>query len=95
MDISGSYTFNAPPDRPTRITIDDGAELFGGGARVEEFPVCNQYALQGDAFSRTVLGEAPLEFGVQPLRPPLGLADRELAELDAGARHDPPAEGAR
>jgi len=63
--IEIAIPFNAPPDRPTRITIDDGADLFGGGARVEEFPVCDQYDLQGDAFSRAVLGQAPLEFPIE------------------------------
>ncbi len=57
--------FNAPIDRPTRIVIDSGADLVGGGARVEEFPVCDQYTLQGDAFSRAILGEAPLEFPIE------------------------------
>src|SRR5947209_2697226 len=37
----------------------------GGGAKVEEFPVCDQYTLQGDAFSRAVLGEAPPEFPIE------------------------------
>ncbi len=57
--------FNAPIDRPTRIVVDSGVDLVGGGARVEEFPVCDQYTLQGDAFSRAVLGEAPLEFPIE------------------------------
>ena len=57
--------FNAPSDRPTRITIDSGADLFGGGARVEEFPPCDQYTLQGDAFSRAIRGEGPLEFPIE------------------------------
>ena len=38
-----------------RIVIDDGTDLMGGGARSEEFPVCDQYTLQGDAFARAVL----------------------------------------
>jgi predicted dehydrogenase len=63
--IEVEIPFNAPPDRPTRILIDSGEDLFGGGARVEEFPVCDQYALQGDAFSRAVLGQAPLEFPIE------------------------------
>ena len=46
--------FNAPPDRPTRIFIDDGRDVFGGGIRTETIPVCDQYALQGDAFSRAI-----------------------------------------
>jgi predicted dehydrogenase len=45
--------FNALPDRPTRIFVD-GAE--------ETFPPCDQYTLQGDAFSRAILDgtEAPV-----------------------------------
>ncbi len=57
--------FNALPDRPMRIVVDNGADLVGGGAGVEEFPVCDQYGLQGDAFSRAVLGEAALEFPIE------------------------------
>ena len=49
--------FNAPPDRPTEIVIDTGADLIGGGRRVETFPVCDQYTLQGDAFSRAIQGQ--------------------------------------
>ena len=53
---------NAPPDRPTRILIDSGADVFGGGITVETFPICDQYTLQGDAFSKAVLegGEVPV-----------------------------------
>ena len=63
--IEIAIPFNAPPDRPTHITIDSGADLFGGGARTEEFATCDQYTLQGDAFSRAVLGEAPLEYSIE------------------------------
>jgi len=47
--------FNAPIDRPTRLFIDDGSDLFGKGIITEAFPVCNQYTLQGDAFSKAIL----------------------------------------
>ena len=60
--------FNAPPDRPTRLWVDDGRDLFGGGIRAEQFDTCDQYTLQGDAFSRAVRGEGevpvPLESAV-------------------------------
>jgi predicted dehydrogenase len=46
---------NAPPDRPTRLFIDSGSDLFGGGITTEIFPVCDQYTLQGDAFSMAIL----------------------------------------
>ena len=57
--------FNAPIDRPTEIVVDTGADLVGGGARREEFAVCDQYTLQGDAFSKAVRGEAALEFPLE------------------------------
>ncbi|MGA8088339.1 MAG: Gfo/Idh/MocA family oxidoreductase [Terracidiphilus sp.] len=54
--------FNAPKDRPTRILIDETGELFGSGIEIEEFPIADQYTMQGDAFSRAVLegGEVPI-----------------------------------
>ena len=54
--------FNAPIDRPTRIFVDDGRDVFGGGIRTETIPVCDQYAVQGDAFSRAIRegGEVPV-----------------------------------
>jgi predicted dehydrogenase len=63
--IEIAIPFNAPPDRPTHITIDSGADLFGGGARREEFATCDQYTLQGDAFSRAVLGLEPLAYSIE------------------------------
>ena len=47
--------FNAPTDQPTRLFVDIGGDLFGGGITTETFPVCDQYTLQGDAFSHAVL----------------------------------------
>jgi predicted dehydrogenase len=54
--------FNAPPDRPTRLFIDSTGDLGGSGITTETFPVCDQYTLQGDAFSKAVLenGEVPV-----------------------------------
>jgi predicted dehydrogenase len=53
--------FNAPPDRPTRIVVDDGSDLYGGGVRTETFETCDQYTIQGDLFSRAIRegGEVP------------------------------------
>lgn len=52
--IEVEIPFNAPKDRPCRILLDDGTDLFGGGVKVESFPVCDQYTIQGDAFSRAI-----------------------------------------
>jgi predicted dehydrogenase len=45
---------NAPPDRASRILIDDGSDLFGAGAEIIEFEICDQYTIQGDLFSRSI-----------------------------------------
>ncbi|MDP8982705.1 MAG: Gfo/Idh/MocA family oxidoreductase [Acidobacteriota bacterium] len=54
--------FNAPNDRPTRILIDD---------TYEEFPICDQYTIQGDLFSQAIRegGEVavPLEESVKTM----------------------------
>ena len=47
--------FNAPPDRPCRIIVDTGKDLFGGGATEIEIETCNQYTIQGDLFSKAIL----------------------------------------
>lgn len=64
--------FNAPPDRPCRIFVDD---------REEWFPVCDQYTLQGDEFSRAIRegGEAPT---------PLEDSIRNMAAIEAMFRSE-------
>ncbi len=68
--------FNAPPDQPCRIFVDDGSDLFGASIRTETFPVCDQYTIQGDLFSKAVRGE-----GEVPV--PVGDAIRNMAVIDA------------
>jgi predicted dehydrogenase len=74
--IEVEIPFNAPPDRPCRILIDDGRDVFGGGITVETFPTCDQYTLQGDAFSKAIREgtEVPV---------PLGDALKNMAVIDA------------
>jgi len=61
--------FNAPNERPCRIHIDDGRDVFGSGITTESIPTCDQYTIQGDAFSRAIRGEGevpvPLEDAIQ------------------------------
>ncbi len=46
--------FNPLPDRAARIAIDRTGDFTGSGITIEQFPVCNQYTLQGDAFSQAI-----------------------------------------
>lgn len=63
--------FNAPMDRPTRIFVD-GGDLFGADRITEEFPICDQYTLQGDQFSQAILEDAdvpvPLEEAIRNMK---------------------------
>jgi predicted dehydrogenase len=57
--------FNSPPDRETRIFVDDGRDVFGGGVTTERFPICDQYTIQGDLFSRAVRGEGEVPASIE------------------------------
>ena len=57
--------FNAPNDRPTRMFIDNGGDLTGKTITTETFPVCDQYTLQGDAFSRAILKNTDVPVSVE------------------------------
>ena len=47
--------FNAMPDRPMRLFIDSAGDKTGAGIETETFPLCDQYTLQGDAFSKAII----------------------------------------
>ena len=57
--------FNAPPDRPCRIFVDDGSRLGDASAETESFDVVDQYTLQGDGFARAIREGTPLEFPLE------------------------------
>jgi predicted dehydrogenase len=68
--------FNAKAGGTSTIRIDDGRDPFGGGRVVEEIAACDQYTIQGDAFSRAIRTGSP---------PPVPLEDsvRNMAAIDA------------
>lgn len=84
--IEVEIPFNAPADRPTRIFIDDGSDLFGGGIEVKEFARCNQYTIQGDRFSQAIR-----ENTEQPI--PLDDAVKNMGVIDAIFRSATSGEG--
>ena len=68
--------FNAPPDKPCRIYIDDGADPSGRSAEVIEFETADQYTIQGDLFSRSIREGAKLPV-------PLEGSVRNMAVIEA------------
>lgn len=71
--------FNAPPGHACSLSIDSGKDHFGSGIRRETVEACDQYTLQGDAFSRIILGEESQDFGIED-------AIANMRVLDALAR---------
>ena len=67
---------NTPPDRPTRLLVDSGSDLFGGGITTETFPACDQYTLQGDAFSKAILEDTEVPVPIED-------AIRNMAVIEA------------
>jgi predicted dehydrogenase len=57
--------YNAPQGQATALLIDDGHSLDGSMVTKEVFAPCDQYTLQGEAFSQAVRGERKLDYGVE------------------------------
>jgi predicted dehydrogenase len=57
--------FNAPPDRPCRIFVDDGRTLSGEDRETIEMPIVDQYTVQGDLFSASVLEDGPVAYPLE------------------------------
>jgi predicted dehydrogenase len=74
--IEAEIPFNPTPGGTSRVLIDDGRDLNGGGLAIEELPPCDQYTIQGDLFSRAIRqgGEVPV---------PLEDAAKTMAVIDA------------
>ena len=57
--------FNAPPNKATRIFVDDGSDVGDAGIKTETIPACDQYTIQGDVFCKAILEDrdvpVPLE----------------------------------
>ena len=67
--------FNAPPDKPTRIFVNE---------EVEEFPVCDQYTIQGELFSRAILEDTEVPVPLEDALKNMAVIEKILAS-DVGA----------
>jgi len=80
---------NAPADRPTRLLIDSGADLFGGGITVETFPICNQYTLQGDAFARAVFDNTEVPVPIEDAIENMAVMEAIFRSAESGTWEPP------
>ncbi|MBI1774594.1 MAG: Gfo/Idh/MocA family oxidoreductase [Proteobacteria bacterium] len=82
--IEVAIPFNAPPDRPCRITVDGGA-ADGSKAEVEEFPVCDQYTFQGEEAARIFKGEIAAPFPIEDAVANMVVIDALFKSAETGA----------
>jgi predicted dehydrogenase len=77
--------FNAPANGTTDLILDDGSALDGSASLLHTVAECDQYTLQGDAFSRAVRGETPLRWGVDDAILNMRVIDALFASEQSGA----------
>ncbi len=76
--------YNIPPDRPSRIFVDDGSQLGGLSARMEEFATVDQYTLQGDAFSRAIRQNSEVAVPLEDALANMAVIDALFRAADSG-----------
>ncbi len=81
--------FNAPIDRPCEIVVDTGADLFGGGQERIEFPICDQYTIQGDLFSKAVLDGKPVPEPLEDAVQNMACLEAVFRSAESGCRETP------
>ena len=81
--------FNAPNDRPCRIFIDDGRDVFGGGVSTETFPTCDQYTIQGDVFSRAIRGDGDVPVSIEDALGNLAVIEAVFLSAETGRWQKP------
>jgi predicted dehydrogenase len=77
--------FNAPANGTTRFFTDDGALPGAASAVVHTLPPCDQYTLQGDAFSQAIRGELPLPYGLDDAIQNMHIIDALFRSEQSGA----------
>lgn len=76
--------FNAPPDEPMRVILDTRGELGDAANEVIEIEPCNQYTLQGDAFSKGIREGTPPEFPLEDAVANMRVLDALFAAGESG-----------
>lgn len=77
--------FNPAAGKSTEVLADNGSALDGSGITVSTIPACDQYALQGDAFSRAIRTQTPLPWGIDDAVANMRVIDALFASEKTGA----------
>src|ERR1039457_7097575 len=80
---------NAPFDRATRIFIDSTGDLSGSGIAIESFQPCDQYTLQGDAFSKAILDNTEVPVSIEDAIANMSVIDAIFRSGESGTWESP------
>lgn len=81
--------FNAPINQPTRIFVDDGSDVAGSGIREETIAACDQYTVQGDAFSRAIRENSEVPVPLEDSIANMAVIDAVFRSVESGGWEKP------
>ncbi len=80
---------NIPPDTPTRIFIDDGADFYGANIETIEFPATDKFTIQGDLFSQAILENSAQTVSLEDSFANMAAIDAVFRAAKSGKRETP------
>jgi predicted dehydrogenase len=83
--------FNAPADRPCRVFIGAAHDAPGAAAEVLEYPACDQYRIEADAFSRAILDDSPVPLPLEESVLNMRVIDAVMRSAQSGGWEQLPA----
>jgi predicted dehydrogenase len=90
--IEVEIPFNPPRDGPSRLVVDDGRDLAGGGREIIEIPPADQYTLQAEQFARAVRGVGSVPVTLEDAIGNMAVLDAVVRSAETG-RWEVPAAG--
>ncbi len=81
--------YNAQPDVPNVFAVNDGSQLDGSSAELFAMDVSDQYTRMSEDFSRAILGEIPLPYGLDDARANMRIIDALFRSEKSGAWEKP------
>ncbi len=69
--------FNAPPDKPCKMWVQRGSAI-----EEIQFPVCDQYTIQGDLFAQAILNDTPVPTPLEDAVANMRVIERIFASAD-------------
>jgi len=81
--------FNAPPDRPCRIFVEDAPPGEVPDRQTVELPICDQYTIQGDLFSRATRDGKPAPYPLEDSVANMRVIDALFRSGHSGAWENP------